>query len=99
MEGEAVEQIVRLLASEQAQTSYCRVLIETQQQKVLGREIVELRIFLHTPPSDMAADLWLGQFRKSFETALILAGLELAVDDWFTPSQRVPSSSCWIMRP
>jgi hypothetical protein len=99
MTRKTVEQIVLLLADELSQTLNCRALIETQRQTLLGREIVELRVYLHKPPSGMAADLWLSHYRSDLVAVLGSAGLELAVDDWFTPTRQIPSCSCWIMKP
>ncbi len=99
MTGKAVEQIVHFLASELALASICRASVETQRKTILGRDIVELRVFLHTPPLGVAADPWLWHYRNDLVAVLGTAGLELAVDEWFTPSRQVPSCSCWIMRP
>ena len=94
-----VEQIVGLLARELSQATANQVLIETQRQKLFGSDIIELRVLLRALPYDMPAEPWLWHYRRNLVPVLNAAGLELAVDDWFIPSQRFPSCSCWIKCP
>jgi hypothetical protein len=96
MRAELMEQIVHDLALELSHASDCRVLIETDRRQVLGREVIELRVFLRQSPWQMTADQWVWLYRNQFAAILESAGLELAVDDWFTPSQRFSSLGCWI---
>jgi hypothetical protein len=92
------KQIVHELAWELSQASDGRARIETERRTVVGREVVELRVFLLQAPSQMPADQWVGLYCDRFARILHSAGLELAADEWFTPSQRFPSCSCWIER-
>jgi hypothetical protein len=94
-----VEQTVRDLALKLSDATDCRVLVETDRRTMLGREVVELRIFLRQPPYLMTADQWVRMYRNRLAAVFGLAGLELAADEWFTPSQRFPSCGCWITRP
>jgi len=96
MPVELIEQIVHDLALELSHSSDCRVLIETDRRKVLGREVIELRVFLRQSPWQMTADQWVWLYRNQFASILDSAGLELAADEWFTPSQRFSSCGCWI---
>lgn len=96
MTVQSIEQIVYDLALELSHSSDCRVLIETDRRKVLGREVIELRVFLRQASWQMTADQWVWLYRDQFASILGSAGLELAVDDWFTPSQRFSSCGCWI---
>jgi hypothetical protein len=96
MTVQSIEQIVHDLALELSHASDCRVLIETDRRKVLGREVIELRVFLRQSPWQMTADQWVWLYRDQFASILDSAGLELAADEWFTPSQRFSSCGCWI---
>jgi hypothetical protein len=96
MPVELIEQIVHDLALELSHSSDCRVLIETARRKLLGREVIELRVFLRQSPWQMTPDQWVWLYRDRFASILDSAGLELAADEWFTPSQRFSSCGCWI---
>ena len=99
MATEMVEQVVHQLALELSYDADCRVLIETDRQKLLGSDVVELRIFLKNAPCQITADQWVGMYQNCLEPILDEAGLKLASDEWFTPSQRFPSCGCWIVCP
>lgn len=97
MVADVIEQIVHNLALELSHATDCRVLIETNQRTLLGRDVVELRVFLRQPPYKMTADTWVWLYRSRLVDVLDSAGLKLAADEWFTPSQRFPSCGCWII--
>jgi hypothetical protein len=99
MAVEMIEQVVHELALELSHVSDCRVLIETGRCRLLGRDMVELRVFLRQSPRQISTEHWVWLYRSSFAGVLDSAGLELAVDEWFTPSQRFPSFGCWITHP
>jgi hypothetical protein len=98
MVTELVEQIVHYLALELSHAMEGRVLIETDRRSLFGRDVVELRVFLSYSPGRTAPDHWIERYRQRLATVFELAGMELAADEWFTPSQRFPSCGCWIMQ-
>jgi len=98
MAAKVVERAVHDLAFKLSRATDCSVLIETDRRTLLGRDVVELRVFLRQSPCLMTADDWVCLYRNRLEAVLGRAGLELAADEWFTPSQRFPSCGCWITR-
>jgi len=94
-----VEQVVHELALELSHTSDCRVLIETDRCTLLGRDVVELRVFLRRSFAQLTNDQWIELYHDHLAEFLNSAGLELAADEWFTPSRRFPSCGCWVTRP
>jgi hypothetical protein len=98
MAKKVVEQTVRDLALNLSHATDCSVLIETDRRTLLGRDVVELRVFLRQSPCLMRIDDWSLLYRNRLAAVLGRAGLELATDEWFTPSQQFPSCGCWVMR-
>jgi len=99
MAVKAVEKTVHDLALKLSRATDCSVLIETDRRTLLGRDVVELRVFLRQSPCLISADDWVWLYRNRLAAVLGRAGLELATDEWFTPSQRFPSCGCWVTRP
>jgi hypothetical protein len=98
MRANVDRQFVHDLASELSRAFGVSTRIETDMRTWLGRNVIELRVFLLQVPSSTAAEQWVGLYRHRLEESLASAGLELAADEWFTPSQRFPSCGCWIER-
>jgi hypothetical protein len=99
MNADCVEHTVRELALNLSQSMGSRVLVETDKRTVLDRDIVELRVYLREVNGSMTATRWAALYRQRLAVALDSIELELAVDEWFIPSQRFPSCGCWIMGP
>jgi hypothetical protein len=93
------KQLVHEMAVNLSQAMDGHARVETEPRMVLGREVVELRVFLLQPPGLTAGDQWIRLYCHRLATLVEPAGLELAADEWFTPSQRFPSCGCWIARP
>ena len=96
MNNEMIEQVLKMLVVDIAQTRDCSVRIETQCWTALGRDIVELRVFLNRHPLEMLPHRWIGFYRNQLKSVLRDLGLQLAVDEWFEPSPLSPSCGCWI---
>jgi hypothetical protein len=93
------KQIVHELALRLSREIDGRTRIETERRTIFGREVVELRVFLLQTPSRMTVDRWISTFCHRIAGVVDSAGLELAADESFTPSQRFPSCGFWVASP
>jgi hypothetical protein len=99
MQSALDKQVLHDLACDLAIALDGRARIETERRTLVGRDVVELRIFLLQVPSRMTADRWVFLYSERLPKALNSAGLELAVDTGFTPSQSITSFGFWVGLP
>jgi hypothetical protein len=93
------KQIVHELALRLSREIDGRTRIETERRTVFGREVIELRVFLLQAPPRFTVERWLSTFCGRIGGVVAAAGLELAADEGFTPSQSFPSCGFWIASP